>query len=571
MNNPYESSAIRRLKRDKRTLYVLVSPFLLPKWLLYCVSRFLERYAIRLKVEEFLYTLKKPLRAAVGFYESWAVSRSWKLLWIASPVLIMALIGFTVFYINSNRNRGTAYAGYYQGALQALQDQDYKQADLLFSRLIHHPSYKDDDEVSFRAMLAANANGNATRAKALRDKLLGERDYEPAKRWVAENAVRRGKVTQEEGVVLLAMARDMVESSPNPIYVEYWKEVLARILLSSGDAAGAVEVLEGEEKLEPKALLLLAQAYQAMGDKENSKRELRELVDYLERIDPKDDQFIREKVEGLATLAELSLDQNESRILLERALGIIEAKHLMAADRVAYDAWLGELRLRLFRSLVRINDSQSRIEAFQNLEKVILAKNPSYRLGETLNGVVDISSGYSLLTGQMMDVAVRSGGSGAHLALALDAWVGGNTNKARIHFKLANAIHPNAMVVARYAATYAASSSDPNKLDLNLFRGDNRSAYQRALDLLDLVAEVEPEQSISIVFDRCYIYSLRKSWDDIIEMIEPNLSQFEDKQLVMAYDWLMRANTQLGNNETAEEYQRAMQLAVRKARENEGR
>ncbi|MFC4995769.1 hypothetical protein [Rubritalea tangerina] len=40
----------------------------------------------------------------------------------------------------------------------------------MFAKLIHHPSYQDNDQVTFRAMLAANANGNVTRAKALRDK-----------------------------------------------------------------------------------------------------------------------------------------------------------------------------------------------------------------------------------------------------------------------------------------------------------------------------------------------------------------------------------------------------------------
>ncbi|MFC4995773.1 hypothetical protein [Rubritalea tangerina] len=56
----------------------------------------------------------------------------------------------------------------------------------------------------------------------------------------------------------------------------------------------------------------------------------------------------------------------------------------------------------------------------------------------------------------------------------------GQPIKDRISFKVSACDSSNATVAARYAATSAARSSDPNQLDLNLFRGDNRSTYQRS-------------------------------------------------------------------------------------------
>jgi hypothetical protein len=81
--------------------------------------------------------------------------------------------------------------------------------------------------------------------------------------------------------------------------------------------------------------------------------------------------------------------------------------------------------------------------------------------------LVDGNSGYSLLSGQIREVAVRNGGSGAHLALAMDAWAGGDRERTMLHLKVANAINPESINVMRYAATHSAQSSDPNKLDLN--------------------------------------------------------------------------------------------------------
>ncbi len=567
MTNPYKTQRMKHFRHKLRPLYYLCLPLLLPKWLLWRCDQFLEKHAIGARVGELFNKLTQPLRALWAFVNAWAESRNWKKLLIASPVVIGIFVGFTVYYINANKNRGQALDGYYAGALEAMNEGDYKQADFLFPKLINHPSYQDDDQMNFQAMLAAKANSNTTRFEALKSRLLGERDYEPAKRWLAENAIKRGRLPRDEVIELITMARTMVESSQQVNDDGYWTKILAQLLLSMKDATGAISVLTEEEELKPEAWLLLAEAYQTAGDIEKAKRELRALVADLDKKDPNNEKYLREKVESLATLAGLGLDLAENKALLERALAAVQLKRQLAVDQGLYNNWSGVIRMRLFSLLLRMSDSELRIEAFEHLEKVIQAKNPAYGVGGSLNGVVDSSSGYSLLTGQIREVLVRSGGSAPHLAMALDAWKGGNAKKAQMHLKLAHAIHPNASVAARYAATSSAGSSDPNKLDLNLFRGDNRSTYQRSLDLLKLVAEVDPEQSVAIAFDRCYLYSQRKNWNEIIDVIEPNLANFEGKELVQAYDWLARANTKLGQEDRAEEFQHARQQAARKLRE----
>ncbi|MFC4995770.1 hypothetical protein [Rubritalea tangerina] len=75
----------------------------------------------------------------------------------------------------------------------------------------------------------------------------------------SENAIKRGQLTQQEADALLAMARAMVEEHPDASYAVIEND-LARLLLSVKKPLDAVEVLKGEEKLEPEAWLLLAQA-----------------------------------------------------------------------------------------------------------------------------------------------------------------------------------------------------------------------------------------------------------------------------------------------------------------------
>jgi len=569
MNNPYQSARMKRMRRRARLLYYLVCPLLWPKWLVYKLQGFLEGYTVGVRIEEFFYKLARPFRAIGVFWSAWAGSRAWGKLWIASPVLLLALLGFTVFFINANRNRGRAYGGYYQGALKALDDQDFKQADFLFAKLIHHPSYQDNDQVLFRALIAASANGNVTRARALREKLIVERAYEPAKRWVATNSLERGNMSESEAETLALMARNMIKEAPDASYAGYWRNALARILLFQGKHAESIALLKREEELAPESWLVLCQAYTDAGETENAKQELRSLIAYLELEDPSDALFLREKVQSLASLSGLTKDVEESRELLERALAAVERKRQISADRRVYDAWLGEIRIRLFQQLLRANDPSLRLQAFEYFEKSIASEAPPYRTGEMLNGVVDPASGYSLLSGQILDVAVNAGGSAAQLAMAMDAWVGGDSEKTKFHVDLARVVHPESLDVLRYAATASAKSGVSKQLDFNIFQGDNKSSYQKSLDLLALVVAVDFKQSINVAFDKCYVYSLKEDWRAIIELLEPMLTELESEKLLQGYDWLVRAHTKLDQKKEAEAYQYKLLEEARKQRENQ--
>ena len=168
-----------------------------------------------------------------------------------------------------------------------------------------------------------------------------------------------------------------------------------------------------------------------------------------------------------------------------------------------------------------------------------------------------------------MNVTVRDGGAGAHLAMAMEAWAGDDAELTKLHLSIAEAVGSSASKVVRYAARSSAQKGSTNQLDLGVFQGENRSAYQKSLDLLDLVEEVDSKQSIEILLDRCYVLSLKNSWRDIIALIEPKVESIDGPMKLRAYDWLVRAHSQLDEKKVAETYQRTMLEEARAQRNQE--
>jgi tetratricopeptide (TPR) repeat protein len=557
---------MREWKHRKKPLYLIGLIVLAPKFTLWKLNDTLSEFGVWVRISEFFCMLSKPLRAIWGFIKLWCASRPWGKLWLASPVLILIFVGFTAFFINANRNRGGVYAGYYQNALNALNEGDVEQADFLFGKLIHQKNYKDNDQALFQALIAATANGNVTRAKALRSKLIVQREYEPAKRWLASTRLQQGKMEEAEAANLITMARNMVENAPTESHADYWKKTLAKLLQSQGEYRQAVEVLKSYEERDPEAALLMTQNYLAQGDKDAALEEVDSMMRFISYEDPDADLYLREKVEGLAIKAQNTADLEASASLLGEAVAIIERKRTLAVDRQTFDAWLGELYLRMFEKLLEFRDAETRLSAFEYFDRAIKVGRAPSRSGAVLNQIIDPDSGYPLLSGQILDVVVKRGGAAAHLARGMDSWVEGNDRSAQLHFTIADAIDESALKVMRYAALYLAREGSSA---ITVFTGNNRSSYQRSFDLLDLVDKIDSKQTIETFFDRCYIHSIRSSWNEIQQLVEPRLSELEGEQLVRGYDWLVRVYTNLEEPKKAEEYQRALQNQIITLREQQ--
>ncbi|MFC5050658.1 hypothetical protein ACFPK9_08535 [Rubritalea spongiae] len=566
MDHPYESTLMRTWKRKRKGLYLLGQIVLFPMLVLWKLDRLFSGFSFWIKVSAFCSAITAPFRAVIDFIKAWCGSRPWKRLLQASPVLIIAFVGFTAFFINANRNRGGVYAGYYQDALTAMNAGDAKQADFLFGKLIHHKNYRDNNQALFQAMMAANANDNATREQALRKKLVVERNYEPAKRWVVAQRLNQGRVSAEDTAGLVALSEEMVAEAPTEESELYWRKALARLYQGQGKYSEVVAMLEADENRDPEASLILAQNYLAQSKNEEALKEVDRMLSYISDEDPAKNIYLKEYVEGNAIKAHNTADLASGSVMLKNAIKVLEQKRAMAVNRALYDAWLGELYLRMFEMLLEFRDASMRLEAFEYFDKAIEAGQAPGRSGAVLNQIIDPASGYPLLSGQILEIVAKRGGVGAHLARAMDAWVEGNDRSAQLHFSIANELSPNAMKVVRYAAQYLAREGSSA---ITVFTGVNLSSYQRSFELLNVVDKIDEGLAIETMFDRCYIYSLRKSWKEVLRMVEPRLSELTGQDLVRAYDWLANAHANLDNAEKAEEYRRALQNEIIKLKEQQ--
>lgn len=565
MNNPYQTSWMRGLKHRSVALHAIMRVLLLPKYSLWLLGERLPR--LQLRLEEALYVLMTPLRAVTGFITAWAEGRNWKKLLVASPIIVIAFVGFTVLYINVNKNRGRAFAGYYQGAMQAMQDGDYKKSDGLFAKLIHHSSYKDNNQVLYRAMVSAAQNGNTPRVKALQKKLVEEREYEPAVRWVIDSFVAQPTMKKTEAIEYAELAEKMLAESVDAESASYWRMVMARIRVGLKNYEGAVAILREDKSMLPHGYLLLAQVLVVSGDEVEYLKVLHEMLDFIELEDPTETKFFTEKVEGWALIAANAQTSEEALELLPRAMELVERKRALAtATRKTYSVWLSELNIRMFQFALQSRDVENRRKGFSYFDAALQNGEVPARTGSTILSVVNSSASYSLLSGQILDVAVNDGGCGAHLALGMEAWLQNDLDVAELHFNVAYAVQPSSLDVLRAAARDLAKRSVEAQLDMAVFKGVNRSNYQRSQDLLRLVKQIDPSLTVDIQFDQCYVYSLRENWSAIVKLLEPSVDSLTGQNLLAAYNWLYGASMGLDKADQADEFKRLMLTEARNQR-----
>jgi hypothetical protein len=213
----------------------------------------------------------------------------------------------------------------------------------------------------------------------------------------------------------------------------------------------------------------------------------------------------------------------------------------------------------MFDKQLEFRSVERRMEAFGYFDKAIESGTAPSRSGAVLNQIIDPASGYPLLSGQILDVVATRGGVAAHLARGMDAWVEGNDRGANLHFKVASALSPNALGVMRYAALYLAREGSSA---ITVFTGQNKSAYQRSFELLDVVDSMGGELGDATLFDRCSILALRSDWDSILGLLEPRLDGLGPESKVRAYDWFVKAYEGLDEKEKVKEYQRMLQNAL---------
>lgn len=566
MPSPYKSSFYRSVKKRSVLLAIPVAVLLIPKWLLWLLARFMGRIGGQGLVDDIVYAFNRPWLAIKGFAKSWLDSRPWgKLVW-ASPVLLGALLLFSVVFIQLNKSRGRAYAGYYQGALKALNQRDFKQADFLFAKLIHHPSYKDNDPVLFRAMIAAASNRNLPREEALKEKLLNERQYEPAKRWILERALNRS--TDGESLTpMVDMARSMLAEAEDASYYEYWNLALARLYYQKEQFPLVLTTIALRDDNDPRAWLLKVRALIMLNEVTKARDELRELVKFIEFEDEDLDLYLGEYMNALTILAQSSKDPSEQQGLYTKAISELKKQQLFSRNVQYINRLKSSAHVKIARVLFQTHGAAQRRKGFEHLNAAIDTGVSTTEAATLLFGLLDTDSKFSVLTGQIVEALSLHGGAGCHLAMAIDRWYQGDYDAMKVHLRVARAIEPQALQIMGEAAVVIASKYAKGSLDFSLFN-NSASYFNRSFKMVDVIQAVDPENAVEFDLIRAKIHSKRQQWEQVVQVVEPHVvdgegEKLDGNQYTNCLQWLITAYAELKDRKQSVHYQQMLIEAMK--------
>lgn len=494
MKNPYQTSGMKRMRRRSMVRYLFLCGLRFPQYVLWGIGALFSAVFGEFSVmQRILRVVMTPFVAVIGFLKAWIVSRPYRQLLIGSPILLGLFIGFSVFYINANKEGGGIYEHYYERAREAFGNGEYEQADILFGKLLEHVDYKNDDRVMFQALMSATQNQNFKRMEVLKKRLVYERNYEPAKFWLVEYALARGGNEEEE---MEAMAREAIQSASDVETEFRWKKLLARHLFKRGRAGEVLNLFEISTLKDVEVMDVIIKSYMATGDTPNGVENARKMM------------------------------------------GMIESRMRIHSDKEKYRQWLTDICTQRAHLQLQFRTEEKRVEAFRSLDKAIGYGSTS-KLTRLLQQMSDLSSKESLWAGDIVDLVAKGGGSAGHVVLGIRAWGERDARAAELHFEIAASLEAESLAVLQRMAVQEAEESLKRNADRN-FLGLEKAEYERSVDMLDVIEGLAPKRRNEVLFTKCFIFSLAKRWDEIERLITEGMSGLSGAERVHAYGYMIQ-------------------------------
>jgi len=556
MRNPYLKSTVKRLKRKSPGRFALVCLLLLPKYLVWQLSRpfsgpkFDEmRRGVRI--------LLQPLWVPFELLRAWVITRQWKSLIFATPLLAMGIVLLSVVYVNKNTRRADVHKRQVRTAHVAMQEGDFAKAGLVFGRLIHQPQYQHDPDILYPAMVVAYRNGNGSRYLTLRQQLIEELDYAPARRWIAQQILSTPgakSVQIQEAIEHLTSVLEQAKSDEEKDQVV---KLIAELYMKEGRSDKARTYFELISDMAPSTSLMLAQVYLALDNSYKAEQIARELLVKMKADDPQGVEFVSERVSAYLILATSNSVTAEQLVLLKRAYELLEKGAKYQDDDRRSRARIAASYFQLSRLYLSLGDDDAVVRGMVCLAKSLETGEAPSSVGWMLLNSCDPAGNY--LVSEESVRAMLLDGHGAvvcHLRLGLDAWRLNKNSLAVFHFQVAK--HQDAKVfdVLRNVARYLASADEESIIRSVRFALQNKAPWVTALELLNIVAEAEGGETGETSLARCDILAARERWSSIPAILEPALDEMDSQQRLKALSYLSVAYTQMFDYSRADYYKK---------------
>ena len=563
MRNPYLKSSVKQLKRKSPWRFLLARLILLPKYLLWQCSRPFSGSQFD-AVKRKLRVVFQPFMVPFELLKAWVLTRDWRSLIFATPLLLMGIVLLSVIYVNKNTRRGDVHKQQLRIAHIAMQDGDFPKAGLVFGRLIHQPQYQHDPDVLYPAMVVAYRNGNGSRYLTLRQQLI-EANYAPARRWLAQQilSIPGAKPVQiKEAIDHLTAVLEQASSDEEKDQV---LRFLAELYMKEGRSDKARENFELIESPDHAVSLQLAQVYLSLDNSYKAGQITRDLLARLKAEDPQGVKFVSERVSAYLTLATTNSVTAEQLVLLQRAYELLEKGAKYQDDNRRNRARVATSYFQLSRLYLSLGDEAAVERGMVCLAKSLATGEAPSSVGWILLNSCNPAGNYPvsessvqamLLDGQAAPVC--------HLRLGLDAWRLNKNRLAVFHFQVAQHQDESVFVVLRNVARYLANSDDESIVRSVRFALQNKAPWVTALELLSIVAEAEGGEAGETLLARCDILAARERWANIPILLEPKLDELDRQQKLKAFSYLSVAYTQLFEYSKADYYKKLQAALLEK-------
>ncbi|QQL44299.1 hypothetical protein [Sulfuriroseicoccus oceanibius] len=564
MRNPYSNPLHQEYKRRRKRVHLAVSTVVrFPLWLVWkvvdSVPTGLKRVVERAKV-----VLALPVNFVRGFARSWWESRDWKKMLVGS--IGLAMIGglASLWFMSGNLSDEERYLKYRGQAFDAMMQEDWESAGMLFSKLTSVEPYRSDKELLYQAMMVADRGGDMARRDELIQRLTLELPYYRAYAWLAQQMLAEGNraSTVREGIEYMNQALALAEKEELAEESDRLRLSLAELYAKDLRFWDLLELVDGMHEPHPRATLLKGRARLVLEYPTMAALEARKTIELLDNGALSDNPLEADvlRVGALMLLGDGAPELDAKLKMVQEVEQVLDAALLRNPGSAAVKIFAGRSYLDAARMLLRTQSWDGNQMGVGYLQLALdlglspdLVANAVYR-ASVLNPVgsvslVDVRE--ALVSGRGVMVA--------HVLLGLDAFKEKELERARFHFKRAKDHDEGAVDCLLNVAVVQSAVSEGGGIEGQVMMGAARSVGDLAMRLVEAVASVEGVDPVDVELTRCRVMLEQGAWTATAERLEPMLERGDEEQRATARQLLALAYWNDGKRDLAREIQQGGQ------------
>ncbi len=552
MINPYSDHRFQRLKRKSKLKFLLAVILTIPAFIVWLFSLLIPETLTR-KLQKHFAFLINPIRGVLDWLKIWLISRPWKKLILALPLIVALCWIFTTLFLAKNLSNEDIYGAYRKDIRGALAIKDYKAADFLGGRLLLSGVYDDDGATLHLVMLAADGNGNYIRRDALVKHLTEDLHYGPTYVWKAQRMLsgksKGGGVDFQKAIQFIRSAI-AVSDDPDPL-----RQYLGQLYAQVGRTVQAINIFESLPKLDAFHSVLLAELYLRSGDREKAYKVAADTLQSIDIEDPKMSRDVSLRIRALVVFFEVTANDTFVLDYLTRInQHLKELLRLNPSDEKAKKG-ISQASMLMANIYLKKQNKADRLKALHYLQESISLGVIQPSIGRTVSMASDLFASGGLSVEDMNQALVRGDSSAmAHVFLGLDAWKRKHFDQAVFHFKLAEALEPHSLDVVENVAVYMALASSEGGLNSFSLSLVETPLWRRAIRLLKMSSEIDPSRSDENLWKQSMILSRQQQWGEIVTLLEPRVASASPAYQKKFLRTLIQASLETYDRKKAKEY-----------------